>query len=140
MSYQSEYSGAQVDEAVGKALATKWTRVYTNDSPSADFATGSIDIANISDYDYLVVFFRPYKSLAAVETRIIPLVNAVTYGIFESCWVGPTAPVVGYRTFIVNIANNRLDVGAGYYRTMSSTSTSSDNGYIVPTVVFAVKN
>lgn len=138
--YQSTHTGAQVDEAVDKALATKWTLVYTNNSPSTDFAAGNIGIANISDYDYLVVFFRPYKSLAAVDTRIVPLVNAVTYGIFEPCWVGPTAPVVGYRTLIVNIANNRLEVGSGYYRTMSSTTTSSDNGYIVPTVVFAVKN
>lgn len=140
MAFYSQHTGAQVDEAVDKALATKWTRVYTNDSPSTDFATGNIGIANISDYDYLVVCFRSHKSLATVETRILPLVDATTYGVFEPCWVGATAPVVGYRTLTVNIANNRLEVGQGYYRTMSSTTTSSSDGYIVPTAVFAVKN
>lgn len=115
--------------------------IWTNPSPTSDFASQTIPVANIDNYDYFEVLFKRWSTEGASfyeanPFRVIPDYSA-------NCIQPTNVTISGTITFIartVSITSSGISIGAGKTKTHTATGDpSTANGAMIPFKIYGVK-
>lgn len=128
-----------------KKLLTKFQvrkLVWTNPTPTAEFASQTISIPNVSDYDYFEVYFKRWTTegntfYEGTPYKVIPDYSA-------NCIQPTNITITGTVTFIartVSITSTGLSVGAGKSKAHTATGDPTTvNAAMIPFKVYGVRS
>ena len=115
--------------------------IWTNPSPTTDFAAQTISVANIDNYDYFEVLFKRWSTegasfYEATPFRVIPDYSA-------NCIQPTNVTISGTITFIartVTITSSGISIGAGKSKGHTATGDPTTvNGAMIPFKIYGVK-
>ena len=115
--------------------------LWSNNAPTSDFAAQTIQVANMGNYSAIIVAYRMHNSVTTLDSIILPVSDGSVYGLMRPYWEGATAAILIYRTMTIVVTGSPgVDFGKGYKRGMSATSSTNDNGYVVPVAIYGIKS
>lgn len=113
------------------------TVLWTNPSPTSQFATQTITVSDLSEYDYIRVYFRVSKSIDTELSVIMSkadFYNSIegnTKDVLSIGATGTTGSAVCRQ--IYNLSNTQIKFGSAF------TSSGINNDYAIPTKVSAIR-
>ena len=108
-----------------------WKRLWTNPSPSSDYAAGDVAIANIGNYTEYRVQFKDYKTATA------PSLSAVIFGVGKANQWAFNAAKFHYRDAQIT-ANGVTFSDCTTVDTYGAPSSGTKtNGYLIPVYIEA---
>lgn len=113
------------------------TVLWTNPSPTSQFATQTITVSDLSEYDYIRVYFRVSKSIDTELSVIMSkadFYNSIEGNTKDVLSIGATGTTgTAVCRQIYNLSNTQIKFGSAF------TSSGINNDYAIPTKVSAIK-
>lgn len=123
-----------LDVVAGVMGNVRMIKLWENTSPTSEMESGAAISLSSSDYDYLMVVYRYSKSVATSKSVIVPKGSRIyldfTTTSFNGCEI--------YRRNL-NYSSDTSYTAENAYEAQGATATTTNNDYIIPTVIYCIK-
>ena len=119
--------------------ASAWTLLWTNEDPTVDFDTSSVDTPGIEDCDCVMILSQTSITIQRYQFTLATT-DAKMFEMFRIHNITISSPYLIVRRFVANASSGKVLFQHAYRKTLNTSSQGvSDNSYQIPIAIYGAK-